>query len=145
MPLAGHGDVLAAVEAKADRAAGERRPEGRDGGIPVRLHLLAPEASTHAQALHRHLVAAQAQDVGDDLLGLARVLGAALHEDLAALVDHRQGGVRLEVEVLLAAELELTLDDVGGAGQGGVGVPTAQRGPGALERLGRDRLVQGDQ
>ena len=54
----------------------------------------------------------QAEHVGDDLLRLGRVLGAALHEDLAALVDVRQRAVRLEVEVLLPGELDLAAEHV---------------------------------
>ena len=57
-------------------------------------------------------MAGQTEHVGDDLLGLRRVLGAGLDEDLAALVDVGQRGVRLQVEVLLAAELELAGEPV---------------------------------
>ena len=64
----------------------------------------------------------QAEHVGDDLLGLRRVLGAALDEDLAVLVDQGQRGVGLQVEVLLAAELELAGEPVGRLGQPGVRV-----------------------
>ena len=53
-----------------------------------------------------------AEHVRDDLLGLGRVLGAGLHEDLAALVDQRQRAVRLEVEVLLPGDRGHALEDV---------------------------------
>ena len=49
----------------------------------------------------------------DDVLGLGRVLGAGLDEDLAVLVDQGQRGVGLQVEVLLPAELELAAEPVG--------------------------------
>ena len=58
-----------------------------NGGEAVGLHLLAAEAAAHPQALHGHAVAGDTEHVGHDLLRLARVLRAALHEDLAALVD----------------------------------------------------------
>ena len=112
VPLAGHRHVLGAVEPQPDRTTGERRAEGGDRGIPVRLHLLAAEAAAHPQALDRDSWLGAAEDVGDDLLGLRGVLRAALDEDLAVLVDQRQGAVGLEVEVLLARELELTAEDV---------------------------------
>ena len=57
VPLAGHGEVLGAVEAQPHRAAGQGGAQGGDGGEAVRLHLLAAEAATHPQALHGHLVA----------------------------------------------------------------------------------------
>ena len=112
VPLAGHRDVLGAVQPQADRPAGERRAQRGDRGQAVRLELLAAEAAAHPQALHGDLVRVQAQHVRDDVLGLRRVLGAGLDEDLAVLVDQRQRGVGLQVEVLLAAELELAGEPV---------------------------------
>ena len=89
-----------------------RRAERGDRGVAVRLHLLAAEAAAHPQALHGDLVVRQAQHVRDDLLGLGRVLRAGLDEDLPVLVDAGQRGVGLQVEVLLAGELELAVEDV---------------------------------
>ena len=146
VPLAGHRHVLGAVEPQPHRPPGQRGAERGDRGEPVRLHLLAAEAAAHPQALHGHLVAVQPQDVGDDLLGLRRVLGAALHEHLAVLVDVRQRAVGLEVEVLLPGELELAAEHVGGMRRGR---PRRRRAPrcgcGALEALGGDRLRDGDE
>ena len=90
VPLAGHRHVLGAVQPQPDRAAGEGRAERGDRGEAVRLHLLAAEPAAHPQALHGDVVAGEPEHVGDDLLRLGRVLGAALHEDLAALVDQGQ-------------------------------------------------------
>ena len=70
-----------------DRPAGQGGAERGDRREPVRLHLLAAEAAAHPQALHGDAVAGDAEHVRDDLLGLGRVLGAGLDEDLAALVD----------------------------------------------------------
>ena len=109
------------------------------------LHLLATEAPAHPQALHGHLVAAQPQDVGHDLLGLRRVLGAALHEHLAALVDVRQGAEGLEVEVLLAGELELAAEHVGRGVEAGREVTALDGWLATLELVGRDRLLDVDQ
>ena len=101
--LAGHGDVLGAVEAQPHRAAGEGGAERRDRRrYPCGCISLPPKPPP----IRRHCTVTSwlgtAEHVGDDLLGLGRVLGAALHEDLAALVDERERRVGLEVEVLLA-------------------------------------------
>ena len=112
VPLAGHGQVLGAVQPQPDRPAGDHRAERGDRGEAVRLHLLAAEPAAHPQALHGDLVARPAEHVGDDLLRLGRVLGAGLDEDLPALVDVGQGAVGLQVEVLLAGELEHAGEDV---------------------------------
>ena len=112
VPLAGHRDVLGAVEPQQHRPTGDRRAQRGDRGEAVRLHLLAAESAAQAQALHGHLVAVQAQHVRDDLLGLRRVLRAGLHEELPGLVDQGQRGVGLQVEVLLATELELPGESV---------------------------------
>ena len=139
VPLAGHRDVLGAVQPQQHRPAGDRGAERGDRGEAVRLHLLAAETAAHPQALHGDLVAGQAQHVRDDLLGLRRVLGAGLHEHLPGLVDRRQRGVGLQVEVLLAAELELAAEPCARAGPPGLGVAAAQRRA-ALVALRRDRL-----
>ena len=72
MPLAGHRDVLRAVQPQAHRAASELRAESGDRGQPVRLHLLAAECAAHPQRLHGDPVGRDAQHVRDDLLRLAR-------------------------------------------------------------------------
>ncbi len=144
MPLAGHGQVLGAVEPHPDRSAGQLGAERGDGREAVRLHLLAAEAAAHPQALHGHFVAVQTQDVRDDFLGLRGVLGAALDEHLLGLVDVGQRGVRLQIEVLLVGELELAGEHVRRVGEAGVDVTGHHHGPGAVEALGRDRLLQRD-
>ena len=145
MALAGHGHVLGAVQPEPDRPTGQGGTQGRDRGEAVRLHLLAPEAAAHPQALHGHGVGVQAQHVGDDLLGLRRVLGRALDEDLAVLVDQGQRAVRLQVEVLLATELELAGEPVARGRQTGGRVSAGDGALMALERLLLDRLGEGHQ
>ena len=145
VPLAGHRHVLRAVQPQPHRPPGDAGAERGDRRVAVRLHLLAAEAAAHPQALHRDLGVRQAQDVRDDLLGLARVLGRRLDEDLPVLVDRGERGVGLQVEVLLAGELELALEDVRAAGPRGLRVAAPQRRAGALEALRRDRLGDRDQ
>ena len=108
------------------RAAGERRAQRGDRGEAVRLELLAAEPAAHPQALHGDLVGRHAQHVRDDVLGLRRMLGAGLDEDLPVLVDQRQRGVGLQVEVLLPAELELA---------GEAGAPQSSMAASASPRL----------
>ena len=80
MAFADHRHVLHPVEPEAHWAVGEGRAEGSDGGEPVGLHLLTAESAAHAQALHRDLRGAQAQDLSDDILRLRRVLSGGLDE-----------------------------------------------------------------
>ena len=117
VPLAGHRHVLRAGQPQPDRTAGERRAERRDRGEAVGLHLLAAEPAAHPQALHGDVVAVPTEHVGHDLLRLGGVLGAALHEHLAGLVDERQGAVGLEVEVLLPGHLGDAAEHMGRAGE----------------------------
>ena len=145
VPLARHRHVLKAGEPQADRSTGEDCPESRDRREPVRLHLLAAEPAAHPQALHGHLVAGPAEDVRDDLLRLRRVLGAALHEDLLGFVDVGERAVGLQVEVLLARELELAAEHVVRAGQAGLDVAALHVGLPALEAPGGDCLRDREQ
>ena len=111
----------------------------------MRLELLAAEPAPHAQALHGDLMGGQAQHVGHDVLGLGRVLGAGLDEDLPVLVHQGQRGLGLQVEVLLAADLQLAGETVRGPLQRGGRVAPADRPGLALEAAGRDRVVHADQ
>ena len=131
-----------AVQPQPDRSAGQDRAERRDRGEAVRLHLLATEAAAHPQALHGDVMALESEHVRHDLLGLGRVLGAALHEHLAALVHERDRGVGLEVEVFLPGHLGDAAEDVGRTGQPLLDVAAGDDGLAALEALGGDRLGQ---
>ena len=145
MPLAGHGDVLGAVQPQAHRASGEGGAERGHRGQPVRLELLAAEAAAHPQALHGDLVRGQAEHVRHDVLGLGRVLRAGLHEDLAVLVDQGQRGVGLQVEVLLAADFEVAAEPVRCLLQPGGRVAAADRPLVALVAPGLDGVVHADE
>ena len=74
-----------------------------------------------------------------------RVLRARLDEDLAVLVDQRQRGLGLQVEVLLAADLQLAAEPVGRPLQRGGRVAAADRPLVALVAAGRDGVVHADQ
>ena len=145
VPLPGDGDVLGAVEPEADRAAGEHRTQRSHRGQAVRLELLPAEAAAHPQALHGDVVRRDAQDMRDDVLRFGRVLGAGLDEDLAVLVDQRQRGIRLQIEVLLPTQFELAAEPVRRALQGAVRVTPADGAWCALEAVRRDGVLNGDQ
>ena len=90
--------------------------------------------------------ARQPQHVRDDVLGLGRVLGAGLDEDLAVLVDQRQRGVGLQVEVLLPAEFEFAAEPVRAAAASAASASprlTVRWCP--LVAVRRDRVPDGDQ
>ena len=145
MPLAGHREVLRAVQSHPHRAPGELGAERGDGREAVRLHLLAAEAAAHAQALHGDLVGVDAEHVRDEVLRLGGVLRRALDEVLPLRVAHGERRVRLEVEVLLTGELGDTLEDVRRGGQRRSRVTPLDGARGAHERLRLDGVVHGDQ
>jgi len=82
------------------------RAHGGDGGEGVGLHLLATEGSAHPEGLTGHLGARQPEQARADLLRLARVLRRGVDEEVPRLVEARDAGVGLEVEVLLASDGE---------------------------------------
>ena len=86
-----------------------------------------------------------AEDVGDDVLRLGRVLGRGLDEDLSVLVDVGQAGLRFEVEVLLPGDFEFAVEDVRGGGVGRVDLALVdvQRLP--VVALRGDGVADGDQ
>jgi hypothetical protein len=59
------------------------------------------------------------------VLGLARVLGAGIHQPLVLLLGQHVGDLPLQVEVLLAADLELAAEPVRGTRQPGLCVAPA--------------------
>jgi hypothetical protein len=91
--LTGHLNLFAAM----------RGPHGQMAG----LGFLAAEAAAHAPAFHAHAVVVDAQRMRHPVLHLARVLGAGIHQPLVLLLGHHVGDLPLQVEVLLAADLEL--------------------------------------
>ena len=110
MTFAGQRDVELAREAHADRAPRLPRPQRRYGGIRVRLNLLAPERPTHPQALNSHLITGDTEHPRDDLLGFGRMLSRRVDRHAAGFVDPRNGRLRFEIEVLLPAYPQLSLN-----------------------------------
>jgi hypothetical protein len=104
--LAGHDHVVVAVGADLGRAAGLGDDQSAGGGVGGGLGLLAAEAAAHPPDLDRDVGAAEAEQVGDQMLDLARMLGRADDVDLAPLARRRERGLAFEVEMLLPAHFE---------------------------------------
>ena len=99
-----------------------RRRDRGDAGEQRRLRLLAAEAAAHAPALDLDVVRLQAEARGDQVLHLARVLGRAVDEHAAVLARHRVRDLALEIELLLAADLERVGEAMRRGGDGGARV-----------------------
>ena len=80
-----------------------------------------------------------------DCLGFRGVLGAALDEDLPALIHRGQCCLGFQVEMLLAGKFGDAGNDLVGSGQGGIGVPAADGPVHALEGVGLDGLGHDDE
>src|SRR6185369_15273484 len=120
--LAGELEVAQPIEAHAHRALRDERAERSDRRVGVGLRLLAPEAAAHAQLLHDDLRLRHAADARDDLLRLGRMLRGAVHEDRTSLVDEGERGLGLEVEVLLATDVEGALEAMRRGGERTLGL-----------------------
>ena len=118
MPLAGDLHVLVAGEndPRGRRVLGHERRQQR--GVSG-LRLLAAEAAPHPPADADDLVLPKPQAARDDGLDLAGVLRRGVDGDLPAFARDREGGLRLQVEMLLAAGRKRPLQDVFGAGERG--------------------------
>ncbi len=112
MALAGDHEVVVAVQPHLDRAFERVRRDGRPDREVAGLCLLAAEAAAHAPAFHLDAVVVQAQRVRHPVLGLAGVLGAGVNEPLVLLLRQGVGDLALQVEMLLAADLEPALQRV---------------------------------
>src|SRR4029079_16124806 len=104
--LAGHDDVVVAVEPHLARPPSLVRRQGRQRRPLRRLALLAAEASAHAPDFDRHRVLALAEDMRDDVLDLGRVLRRGMDEHVAVLAGYREGDLALEVKMFLAADAQ---------------------------------------
>ena len=102
--LAGRDHVVVAVGAELHRPVPLLGGDRGDRGEEVRLGLLAAEAAAHAPDDDRHRVRRHAEDVGDHVLHLGRVLGRGIDRDVVVLAGDREGDHALEVEVVLAAD-----------------------------------------
>ena len=110
--LAGGDHVVVAVGADLHGAVELLGGDGGDGGEQVRLGFLAAEAAAHAADDDGHGVRRNAEDVGDHVLHLGRVLGRGIDGDVVVLAGDGEGDHALEVEMVLAADALHALEAV---------------------------------
>src|SRR5689334_19926035 len=80
--------------------------ERGDGSVGIGLDFFTAEGAAHAKALDGHLIAGDAEDARRDLLGFAWMLRGGVEGDSARLVEPRDGALRFDLEVLLAADAQ---------------------------------------
>ena len=144
VPLAGDRHIQAPRKADPHRPAGLARAQRGHRGEAIGLRFLAAERAAHAQALHRHHVARHAQHTRDNLLRLAGMLRGGVQRDAARFVQPRQRRLRLQIKMLLAADVNFALDAMLDARQFrcGIAAPYGQRT--AVKTLRRDRVFHGE-
>ena len=144
VPLAGDRHIQAARKADPHRTAGLASPQRGYRGEAIGLRFLAAERAAHAQALHRHHMARHAQHPRDNLLRLAGMLRGRVQRDAARFVQPRHGRLRLQVKMLLAADVNLAFDAMRTLRQlrFGIAAPYAERT--AVKTPLRDRVFHGE-
>ncbi len=118
MALAGHHEVVVAVQPQLDRppqlARGQSRPHRQMPG----LRLFAAKAPAHAAADHAHRVQRNIQRLRHPVLHFTRVLGAAVDQPLAIFLRQGVGDLPFQVKVLLPAHVQRAAQDMGCRRQG---------------------------
>ena len=110
VPLAGHLHVVVAVEPELGRPPGPGGDQRRDPGEHRRLAFLAAEAAAHPPHLDGDGVVGNAEDLGDGVLDLARMLRRGVDQHVAPLAGDRIGDLTFQVEVILAADDNAAFD-----------------------------------
>ncbi len=116
--LAGHGHVFHARQTHLGRAAGEVRDHCAHAHRAGCLGFLAAKATTHAAHVDDDLVHRDAKHFGDQLLHFGGVLRGGVDDYAAVFGGHDRGNLGLQVEVLLPADVQRTLQPTRRAGQG---------------------------
>ena len=113
MALAGDHHVVVAVIAHLGRPARRGGHHRAGDGQRVALALLAAKTAAHAPGFDPHGVHRQVQRMRHLVLDLGRVLGRAVHQQIAVFLRQRQRRLPFEIEMLLPAHLERAFDHVG--------------------------------
>ena len=141
MALAGQAHVVIAIEPDFARPAGEARAERRDCGPLRGLRLLAAECAAHAPHLDRHGDVRHFENLGDEMLHLARVLGRAIDLHVAVFARNGERDLAFEIEMLLAADAQPAFDALFGLCERGGAVVLAERIVRQNVLVGRERIV----
>jgi hypothetical protein len=132
--LAGDAHVVIPVEAQLDGLAAAHRQHRGDAGDLGGLALLAAEAAAHAPAFGDHLMHPPAQGMGHHVLHLGGVLGGGEEAQGVVFAGDGAGDLAFQVEVLLAAQLDLAPQAVGAAARA-AGVSPRLTSTGAAPRI----------
>ena len=146
MALAGDHHVIVAVIAHL--AGPPRGPGGQRAGHGQRIALafLAAKAAAHPAHLDAHRTHRQMQGMGHLVLHLGRMLGRGMNDHVTPLLRQGQGDLAFQVEVLLAAHLDLPVDPMGGGGDGGGGIALGPDHGACLKpAVGGQRLIHRQQ
>ena len=112
--LACQREVVVAIEADFAWSPGQARGERCDRRPGAGLAFLAAEAAAHAARLNGDERVRHAEDAGDDVLGLGRVLGRSVHRHLVGFAGKGERGLAFEIEMLLPADRELAFEPMRG-------------------------------
>src|SRR5208337_809335 len=111
--LAGHHEIVVAIQPNLARPARHARGERGHGRPRARLALLAAEPAAHASGLDGDEGVGNAEDARHDMLRLGRILARGVYRHLVAFSGNGERGLALEIEMLLAADREPALELVG--------------------------------
>jgi hypothetical protein len=140
--LARHLHVGVFVVDNAGGAAGVIRDERGHHRGDRGLRFLAAEAAAHAFADADDFVMADAEHLGDNGLDFGRVLRRGVDDDLALFAGVGKRGLRLEIKLLLAADVERAAEAVGRGGEDGGCVARGDAARDAEVALLGDRLFE---
>ena len=108
MTLAGGHHVIVTGQAQLHRSprlvCPQRRNRRDDGG----LRFLAPECPAHTAHIDCDLTERQAQNMGDTMLHLGRVLGGGKDLHLAGFTGNGNGDLAFQIEMILPATADFT-------------------------------------
>ena len=142
VPLAGHDHVVVAIQAQLCRASGFLRHQCGNAGKQRRLTLFAAERAAHAPAFHDHVLGLFAQRMSYFVLHFAGMLRRAVNQQVAILSGHGHGDMPLEVKLVLAAQVELSVQAVWRIAQRFLAVPPGDRFAGQDEGLLADSFLR---
>ncbi len=136
VPLSGDPHVVPAIRGHPDRSAGRDSAQGGERGPRRGLLLLAAEAAPQSRDLELDEVHRQTGHGRHRPLGRTRRLRGGVHQQPAVVAWDGQRAVRLEVGVLLGAELDPTGHDRRAPGPRRIDVAGGER-PGRGQHLAR--------
>ena len=102
--LAGQCEIVVAIEADLARSPRQARGERRDRRPGAGLAFLAAEAAAHPAGFHGDEGVRYAEDAGDDVLRLRRILRRSVHRHLVAFAGKGERRLAFEIEMLLPAD-----------------------------------------